>query len=348
MSRELISVQYLRGIAASMVVVHHLLSTAAIDYMFIPSLGKFGVQIFFVISGFIMWHTTAATEITVLEFWRRRIIRILPLYWIFLALLIIGALGFPRLFHTTVITPDNVVKSFLFIPHFHMVQTGLIAPILIPGWSLNYEMYFYFLFGLAMLIESRAIRAAVLGGSLSGLVVLGYLYQPTDALVSTYTSSELLGFLDGVILAIIYRSGWLRNPMFGSVLVAAGLLLAFGAPPISHLTQFDDFFAVSAALIVAGSLALEAPAQIAPSRTLLAVGNASYSIYLSHLFWLRLAELIWQRSSLFGLNRALDALYIVFALTISIAGGIAVHHFVELPILRLGTRRRPAVVAEVA
>jgi len=345
MKRELISIQYLRGIAASMVVVHHLLSTNAIEYLFIPNLGKFGVQIFFVISGFIMWHTTATTKITIWDFWRRRIIRILPLYWFFLALLVFSALSFPRLFHTTVITPENVLKSFLFIPHFHVVQTELIAPILIPGWSLNYEMYFYLLFGLAMLIESRAIRAAILIAALSGLVIVGYLYRPTDALVSTYTSSELLKFLDGVILAIIYKNGRIKNPILGCALIPAGILLAFGTTPLGGLAQFDDFFGISAAVIVAGSLAMEAPAQIAPSQLLLAIGDASYSIYLSHLFWLRLTELIWQRSSLFGSSKVLDGLYIVFALTVSIAGGIAVHYFVERPILRFRARRRPAVVA---
>src|ERR1700730_7383601 len=137
MSRELIAIQYLRGAAAVIVVVHHLLSTPGIEYLLLPNLGRFGVKIFFAISGFIMWHATATANISPTEFWRRRIIRVVPLYWIFLTLLMVGVFLFPTRFHTMVITPENTIKSFLFIPHYHVVQANLIAPILIPGWSLN-------------------------------------------------------------------------------------------------------------------------------------------------------------------------------------------------------------------
>src|SRR6185295_16016614 len=137
MTKEVIAVQYLRGIAAAIVVLHHLFSTKGLEYLFLPSLGGFGVDIFFIISGFIMWHTTAESDISALEFWRRRIVRVVPLYWFFLSVMVIAALLAPRVFNSTVITPENVVKSYLFIPHYHVVQNNLIAPILIPGWSLN-------------------------------------------------------------------------------------------------------------------------------------------------------------------------------------------------------------------
>src|SRR5579863_980395 len=145
MSKEIFAIQYLRGMAAVIVVLHHIFSTRGLEYLFLPWFGGFGVDIFFVISGFIMWQTTAAVEIGPVEFWRRRIIRIVPLYWIFLTVLLIAASLLPSVLYTTVINPESTIKSFLFVPYYHESQK-IIAPILIPGWSLNYEMFFYFLF----------------------------------------------------------------------------------------------------------------------------------------------------------------------------------------------------------
>jgi len=92
--------------------------------------------------------------------------------------------------------------------------------------------------------------------------------------------------------------------------------------------------------------AAEATARLAPSPMFLTIGNASYSIYLSHLFFLRVAELIGQRLSLFGLSKALDATYIVIALTLSIAGGICIHFFIERPISLLRNRHRSIIRTE--
>lgn len=330
-----------------MVILHHLLSpTTRIDYVDLPGLGRFGVEIFFVISGFIMWHTTATSDISPAEFWRRRVVRIVPLYWLFLALLVFGALQFPHLFHSTAITPENVTKSFLFIPHFHVVQTELIAPVLIPGWSLNYEMFFYVVFGLVLFLASRLLRITILGLVLAGLVLLGIALQPAGALLSTYTNPDLLKFLDGIVLAVAYRAGWFHSPRLGSALIAAVIVLPLLIAPPASFARFDDFLGLSATAVVAGALAMETVARRAPSSVFLAIGSASYSIYLSHLFFLRATELLGQRLSLFGVSKALDATYVVIALTLPVAGGICIHYFIERPILSLGNLRRSIPLAQ--
>lgn len=347
-TKELITVQYLRGIAAVMVVLHHLLSTNGIEYLFAQHLGEFGVEIFFVISGFIMWHTTATADISAVEFWHRRIIRIVPLYWFFLSIFVIVALFLPRLFHSTVIAPENVVKSFLFIPHFHFVQANLIAPILIPGWSLNYEMFFYLLFGFSVFVSSRVHRAVILGALLLGLVLLGLTFQPTGAVAATYTSPELLKFLDGMILAVIYRAGMLNSTKLGLALIVVGLLLS---PFVLVSADFGTFYnavGISSTLIVAGSLALDTVARRAPSVVFHTIGNSSYSIYLSHLFFLRLSELVWRHFSFFDTSRALDATYITCALSFATAGGVVVYYCVERPMLNLRGRRDSSTAAKTA
>src|SRR5262245_49135640 len=122
MNKELVGVQYLRGLAAVAVVIHHLFTTGPLDRLFIPWLGGYGVDVFFVISGFIMWHTTVDTNATLADFWQRRFIRIVPLYWMFLTLLIIVSFASPNSLHSTVLDLESTILSFLFIPHMHPTQ----------------------------------------------------------------------------------------------------------------------------------------------------------------------------------------------------------------------------------
>lgn len=341
-TKEVIAVQYLRGIAAMLVVVDHLASSDP-NGAFLPVWGQFGVAIFFVISGFIMWHTTVAADISVMEFWRRRIIRIVPLYWICLCCLVTVALLTPQALRSTVITPENTIKSFLFIPQFHAVQKYLIAPILIPGWSLNYEMFFYLLFGLSLLLRPPLHRVIALTVLLLALVVLGLMTQPTGAVMSTYTNYRLLSFSGGIILGILYSRGWLSDTTSGLVFISLGFLLKF-LPDSSSLAALDTFIGVSPMLIVAGALALESAARQAPNSMFHTIGNASYSIYLSHLFFLRIAELGWQRLLPFNTSEFLELVFVVVAFTFAIVGGISVYHFVERPILSLFRRRRPSML----
>jgi len=318
-----------------LVVLHHLASS---QLEFLPRWGEFGVAIFFVISGFIMWDTTAARNASVVEFWRRRIIRIVPLYWLCLSALVIVALLAPRLLNTTVITTEAVIKSFLFLPHFHAVQQQLIAPLIIPGWSLNFEMFFYLLFGFSLFVRSKLRRSILLGVLLLSLVVLGFAFQPTGAITSTYTSPKLLTFFDGIALAMIFRSRWAISGLtFGLILISIGLFSKF-IPDSNYLGALVSYIGLPPTLIVAGALALEFAARSAPSVALHAIGNASYSVYLSHLFVLRIVELAWKRL-FFGSNGFLDVTYALLAFASAIGGGIALHYFIERPMLAFFQKR---------
>jgi exopolysaccharide production protein ExoZ len=343
--KELIGIQYLRGVAVALVVIHHLY-TSEIKSLFIPQLGGFGVEIFFVISGFIMWHTTAETNISVASFWRHRIVRIVPLYWIFLSIIVIAALLAPESFRSTIITPENTLKSFLFIPHFHVVQK-IIAPILIPGWSLDYEMYFYFLFGVTLLVPSRPLRAGLIGVLLVGLVAFGLVVQPEGAVAVVYTNPNLLKFLSGVILAILYRSDRLRGTLLGLMLLLIGICVHSISVPEDY-RLFEGLVGISPTIIVAGALALEPALRRSPSVLLHTIGNASYSIYLSHLFFVRLLELGWRHFLLFGSSEVLDVTYVAFAFAFAMIGGIIVYYGIERPMLSLLQRRRAPMSAKAA
>jgi exopolysaccharide production protein ExoZ len=270
--------------------------------------------------------------VSVVAFWRRRLVRIVPLYWIFLSILVVIALITPEYLRTTAIQPEAIVKSFLFIPHYHSVQKELIAPILIPGWSLNYEMFFYFLFGAALLVRSDALRAIIVGLLLWSLVWVGGLFDPKEAIAATYTSPSLTLFFDGISLAIIYKASNVRTALLGLTLICADAAMrstrSSGAFGLS-----EGLGALLPVMIVAGTLALEGWLRRVPNVVMHAIGNASYSIYLSHLFFLRLSELEWRHIQARFSDTAIQLSYLALAFVFAIAGGIAVHYFIERPVL---------------
>ncbi|WP_426424825.1 acyltransferase family protein [Bradyrhizobium genosp. A] len=324
---ELIGLQYLRGIAASIVVLHHLCYSNT-------DLGPFGVKIFFVLSGFVMWFTTSSSDVSPVVFWRLRIARIVPLYWLFLSLLVAVALAPSNHLNTTELTTQNVILSFLFIPHFHQVQRTLIAPILIPGWSLNYEMFFYLLFGVALLIKPRPCRALFIGGLLWSLVLLGMWLAPSTAILSTYTNPALLLFLGGVLLAMIYQKYRVEGAMLGLILIFAGILLELLGVPYDTW-HIESFLGIAAVLIVAGVLAIEPTLRRAPINLLRSIGDASYSIYLSHLFFLRLFEVGWRHVPARLGSGFVEFAFLALSFTLAVAGGVAVHYSIERPMVRL-------------
>ena len=337
-NKEILGVQYLRGIAAMLVVMHHL-------YFKDTQLGPFGVQIFFVISGFVMWYTTVKSHMSAVTFWRRRLVRIVPLYWIFLSTLLVIALLAPQYLKTTAIRPEAVIQSFLFIPHFHTVQTELIAPILIPGWSLNYEMFFYLLFGAALFLRSDALRVTIVVLLLWSLVLIGGLLNPKQPITATYTSPALLLFLDGIGLAIAYNASNVRTALLGMLLICVDAVMRSTRVPDFGLS--GSLGALLPVTIVAATIAVEGLLKRIPNPALHAIGNASYSIYLSHLFFLRLSELQWRHLQGLVTSEAIHLSYLVLAFVFAVAGGIAVHYFVERPVL-LAFQKRQIVSARSA
>lgn len=151
-----------------MVVWHHAAGqipgmSARVPWVF----GTSGVDLFFVISGFIVVVTTAGVDTKPFDFWRRRIVRVVPLYWLLTLLMVTVALIAPGLFKTLKVAPETVLQSLLFIPHFSQSFSGVVWPLLVPGWTLNFEMFFYALFGLALILPPR-YRLLVLTSVLAG------------------------------------------------------------------------------------------------------------------------------------------------------------------------------------
>ena len=156
----------------------------------------------------------------------RRIIRLVPLYWLFTAAMLVATLVFARqIAHATLSLP-HIAASFLFVPWLD--STALPHPLLGLGWTLNYEMFFYLLFSFALLLPKRAGLVALV----SAFVVLAAanpLVDPGWVQVKFWTDPIILEFLFGVGVAMLFRRGMVLNrpaAIAAIVLGAIGLALA--------------------------------------------------------------------------------------------------------------------------
>jgi exopolysaccharide production protein ExoZ len=317
-------IQYLRALAAMMVVwVHSLYIIPGVAERFgAPYFGGAGVDLFFVISGFIMVVTTARRDMTPVEFFLLRIVRVVPLYWL-ATLATIACAVYGHLFKDLHYPPIAIAKSLLFVPYTSLGFPTGAWPILQNGWTLNYEMFFYALFALS-LAAPRPFRLPGLAVTLGSLVVVGKLFGPfAGPLASVYTSPLLLEFAAGMILAY----GWLHDGP-GDWSPHFLLLILFGFYCMG--SQHSQFIVMGGAfIIVAGCLQTKICA--IQNRPLLELGNASYSIYLIHQFVIEAFAWSWLR--VFPAATWLSsALFMALALVFCAAAGWLCYRFVERPL----------------
>jgi exopolysaccharide production protein ExoZ len=321
-------VQYLRGLAALMVVWYHGMGQIpAVERLLGRQVGATGVDLFFVISGFIMLVTTAGKSMGPLEFMVRRLVRVVPLYWLTTAALLVSVSVVPELFKSVRFTTTSVVLSLLFIPQYSLSLPDQIWPVLVPGWTLNYEMFFYALFAVSLLLPQR-MRVPALGATFGLLVVIGIGIGPfASALATVYTNPMLLEFAAGAIVGQLWLAGALRMPLgLATLLIVGGfVLLALGAQPpaMSYLAL------IGGALMVAGCVHARLRASNIP--LFLALGDASYSIYLTHLFALGALRSVWIRISP-DPNMASAIAFMVAALVLAAACGYACYRLIEKPV----------------
>lgn len=328
------SIQYLRAIAALMVVFYHLCTRS--DGLFIPidnvKFGKSGVDIFFVISGFIMY--SAARREAPIEFLRRRLIRIAPLYWIVTLLVatMVVARGNADAYGLSIV---HLVKSLLFIPQYSPAHEGEIYPLLVPGWTLNYEMFFYIIFAIGLFIGKPLTFCCVI---LTILPIIGEIFQPQDAIGKTYCNIVLLEFVTGLLIAASLHRWPVKSLGFLVLPGLAGIILAESAGAWENMTVL-----LSASAIVAGAVSLELAGRMPSIPALTLVGSASFSIYLTHFNMLNPLRGLFRNLPLSGWPQFL--IFSIFGALSSIALGIFFYIFVERPILRLIRHKQSGAAA---
>lgn len=368
------NIQALRALAAYMVVVFHL--TEFVNQVLPDALdwraGQAGVDVFFVISGFIMVFTTRRGDTSPADFLRRRVIRVVPLYWLVTGILVLCLIGGFAPFGLHDWAPGDVFRSLLFLPLVRV--DGVAGPPLGVGWTLNYEMFFYVLFALTLALRRQL--APALGISLAiGLLVAGAVLLPPHTLAgSFYSSPIMLEFVAGALLGHWWSGRPPRTACAGpqsTALRAGGIAaLALGAagilagdrwlldrpyaiaPHLQGLPMADLYtdpwralaYGLPATAIVAGALMLERGGWAVRNRLCLAQGDASYAVYLVHLFVLQLGfklAMLLLPATVAGVTAAAAAVVIASGVL-----GWLLHATFELPVKRLleslFSRRRAA------
>ena len=305
------SIHYLRAIAALMVVVLHI--NTGIEFMRhgTADIGwlRGGVDIFFIISGFVMVKSTAGKAISPQDFFIRRCQRIVPLYWLATLVMMTAIQGqflfkFGSMFFVPMANPDS----------------GALEPVVEPGWTLNYEMFFYLLFALSLLLAEKW-RFWVLTALLSAMVVMS-LIVPVSGVIGFYTNPIMLEFLFGMAIAKFQ----LKGPM---LLIPLGFAAMYVFHPLIGSRVIS--LGLPAALIVMGAIGGEH--KVRSYRVFDVLGDASYSIYIFHLLALGVLVKNWA-----GLG--IDTAYFApIALIFVVAMAVALHWFLERPIIGYFARR---------
>jgi exopolysaccharide production protein ExoZ len=342
----LLHIQILRFLAAAAVVAFHAWGVAPTFIKVAPDTfslglehGGHGVDLFFVISGFIIFYATARANLTAATFLRRRVERIVPLYFFVILIVTVLAFALPATFGTPDwFTPQHIFKSLAFVSF-----TDGEMPVVYVGWSLEYEMYFYLCVALLMALTQNVWRNIVVMFSL--LTIVGQLSNVSAALgnYAFFVDPLILEFVFGVLVANMFVSGRISWPMFVAVGGAIAALLV--ADPASRALIYGI---PSAALVAAAaylSRARETPSRI--ERALARLGDASYSMYLAQVNTVSLA--CAYVADLFS-DIAPMALVAVTS-CIALLVGLLLNIVVERPLLRLCRRigkRGPSPVPQTA
>lgn len=256
----------------------------------VPAAGQAAVLLFFIVSGYVMVIASRGATGRVgaiWPFWRRRLIRIMPPYWI--ATFVLAAVFLTV--QSQPVDPVQFLKSLVLLPYWPPDGGLRPVPFLWVGWTLFYEMVFYAVFGLFLGLRRRWGLAATVG-VLGALVLAGTMVPPDNAPLFALTRPAVLMFLPGVALAQ-WRSmggsmpGWLR-----AALLVAAVPVAILIPAPTNIEAMGIDYLIWSGLtagLVAGAV-LGGPLALPARRSIIAAGDMSYALYLLHVpvawFWL--------------------------------------------------------------
>jgi exopolysaccharide production protein ExoZ len=356
---KLPNIQILRALAASTVVLYHSgIETTSVCQATSRScalefwIGGFGVGLFFVISGFIMvatsWNAFGQPG-AALAFMKRRIIRIVPLYWLLTTVAVIGVFFVPSMLSVPVLDPLYVAASYLFWPVTRI--NGLVRPIANLGWTLNLEMMFYVIFTLSLfftrgigLILAIGFLAAFTALQISGLFAVGGTLQSIP--LNFWADPIIINFILGMIFAVFYKRGirFTQPQSLGLMAVSVVLaIIAFNNEGTIASYPENSFFSRTANtvpplfLFLACALGPQLDEAKKLWRPALLLGDASYSLYLIHPFALRAFSKIWVK--IIGTHLPVWS-FTVACLALAVTVGLACYYLAERPLLKLFSPRK--------
>jgi exopolysaccharide production protein ExoZ len=354
----LYNLHLLRVIAALGVVYFHTTSTAGLKLDW--DVGSRGVDVFFVISGFIIAYIGTSKPD---QFFVRRLIRVVPFYWAATAVVFAVVAVKPDVFRTTTASVPHLINSLLFIPHElkpsgasisssltfiksllfdpHALQ-GEMQPTLLLGWSLNFEMFFYVLFAMALRI-SQKWSPVVCVGWIVAFVLAIHGFASGNPITDFYARPIVLEFCYGI--GVFYLFSWCsaRKDRLAKIGALKWLLLVILVANLVAIAAFEEYFrddapryliaGIPSFFIVASALLLERIYGIATkNRLIYLLGESSYIIYLVHPYIVFTVLRVVVRNAS-ALSSPVLALLIVGLLALTSAIAIAIHVWFEKPVM---------------
>ncbi len=347
------TIQFLRGVAVLAVVISHathelasLLAGHLRDFDEKRFPGDFGVDLFFVISGFIMVHVCRdmfARPGAAGDFIRRRLVRIVPLYWIMTTAMIAVVVLLPDSVDTATNDWHQWLASYFFFP-YERASDGLVRPVLGLGWSLQYEMLFYVLFALGLLLPRRfgipAVVAMIVAVWLGGSMAIGTGGSGGGASGGAWAQflsrPIVLEFAAGTLLGWAFVRG-ARLPLGVCVFFGVlGVALLYAAPTFDEMVDLSRhiLYGVPALLLVVAFTFFPGAAHMRVGPVSLEIGETSYATYLTHPFVLGGLSLVADRldlTAIFG-PQFFTLVYMLVACVSCLAVGYCVHYLLDRPL----------------
>ncbi len=325
------NIQMLRAIAAILVVMHHLLphymamgGDIAIIHR-VSQWGFVGVDIFFVISGFIIAYTTLPKKRTFSNaktFIKHRLFRIYLGYWPFLLLMFVGL---------SIVNPLKL-ESLDIVGSIFLLNADRFKLLLSVSWSLSYELYFYLLFTFSFFFTIKKLQIILPSFTLALVIVVLLVYSDPSLESHFFYSPFLLEFFAGVLL-YLYRDYLLNYWMLAVSIVA--IILAYGYG-IAFETKNGLFrvlsFGTASFFVVLLALILEYKGLFKASGKIVAIGDASYTLYLSHLILIQLFYMVGLRGLFTSTNSWIPLIGWLVALMGTIGFSIIYYQKIEKPV----------------
>ncbi|WP_168195851.1 acyltransferase [Nissabacter sp. SGAir0207] len=344
MTGKIDTLQYLRAFAALLVVFNHTWQQGAISTSLgLAHMGGFGVDIFFVISGFIMSYTLketfASPKKAAIDFIIKRIIRIYPVYLILLTPFVLKYLASaPDLF--AALTSYHLLGNLLLLPTFTGSPTY--GPLLGVAWTLVYEMFFYLIYAAAILLSRRRVQAILLACAIILVMVLSVNLLELRGERLGWTNFQfmvgdplMLDFLLGSLCFFIVQANLRLRLNIGVAALGALALTLLTTQLTNHGLPRLVIYGLPAFMVV---LLLIQATDLPPSRlkhTLMLLGDASYSIYLIHINFAIISNMLSDKSALND-----DLIGIALSLC-AVVCGILFHLKLEKPLIKkISTRYR--------
>lgn len=348
---EFYLIQAMRFLAALMVVWCHatfytkerLLSSVEVF-----KFGANGVPLFFVISGFVI-VLSSRKLINDKGGWRKyaikRIVRIVPLYWLITTFKVVTLIFSTGLILHANLDVAAIIKSYFFIPSVNI--DGEIKPILGVGWTLNFEMFFYLLFTIALFLRLNTI---VFSGIIMIILTVLSFFKTPDWPVALYFYADpiVINFLFGMITAVLITKNFKVPKLLAVTTIFIGLVYLF-----SPLQAYLNFFhlntrlanAFASFIVIYFCAQLEKHSPIILPKIILFFGAASYSLYLIHPIVAPLSPVILKKIGLFS-----PFLSVSFCVLIALITAAIAYSYFEKPVTKFLNKKlipKPALPSAV-